>query len=247
MRRKCTFKGCDRWAAYCGLCNLHYKNPDPDAPRKPKAYGLGTRYPWMRTIYTNMKQRCLNPKNPNYKHYGGRGIKICDRWLGKDGVNNFIRDVGLRPDNEGRSIWWLDRIDPNGDYCPENCRWAHKWQQAGNTRKQKKYSQLRGVTYNEFFKRWEAYLTVDGHDYKEWASSEEEAYQKRLELEINIYLASIDIAGYISISAMSKETFAMAVAVSWIAVKVNIATSNWSALIAVPVINRILNRTYTVQ
>lgn len=183
MRRKRKFKGCDRWAAYSGYCEKHYDNPDPHAPRRNRKYGLGVRYPWMRSIHSAMIQRCTNPNNPNYKYYGGRGIKVCERWRGKDGVTNFIEYMGLRPDSDGRSIWWLDRINPDGDYCPENCRWAHKWTQAINTRKKKKFSKLRGVTYNELFKCWQAYLTVDGHDYKEYASSEEEAYQKRLELE----------------------------------------------------------------
>ena len=74
-----------------------------------------------------MRNRCTNPNNTNYKNYGGRGIKVCERW---DDFTVFIADMGERP--EGKT---LDRIDNDGNYEPSNVRWATRSEQQKNKRK----------------------------------------------------------------------------------------------------------------
>jgi len=90
-------------------------------------------------IWQGMKARCLNPSNKHYANYGGRGIKICDKWI--NDFNQFVKDMGERP--QGYSI---DRIDNNGDYTPNNCKWSTKKEQQRN-RRITKYVTIENVKY----------------------------------------------------------------------------------------------------
>jgi len=76
--------------------------------------------------WLHMKDRCNNPNNTEYKNYGGRGIKVCERWCD---YSNFFADMGERP--KGKT---LDRKDVNGNYEPSNCQWATNKEQGNNKR-----------------------------------------------------------------------------------------------------------------
>lgn len=80
-------------------------------------------------VWKAMKQRCGNPNDAGYKHYGGLGVSVCERW--KESFDNFIQDMGFRPSD----LHSIDRTNPYGNYEPENCRWVTLDVQANNKRK----------------------------------------------------------------------------------------------------------------
>lgn len=84
----------------------------------------------------SMRSRCFNPNNPSYSHYGAIGISVCERW--RNSFVNFLTDMGERPSKD----YSIDRIDVNGDYEPNNCRWATQIQQQNNKKNNN------NITYN---------------------------------------------------------------------------------------------------
>ena len=103
--------------------------------------------------WSNMKQRCINPKHPAYKNYGGRGITVCEEWLSSFSV--FMTWATANGYSEDLSI---DRIDVNGSYCPENCRWITMKEQGFNRRNN------HIITYNgktQTMRQWSDELGID--------------------------------------------------------------------------------------
>lgn len=101
------------------------------AGERTKTHGLTRGKKYQSKVYnawSHMKQRCENPKAPNYESYGGRGIAVCERW--RNSFEAFYEDMG-KPPTPGHSI---GRRNNNGNYEPDNCRWETETQQANNTR-----------------------------------------------------------------------------------------------------------------
>lgn len=91
--------------------------------------------------WSHMKRRCYCKQDKSFHRYGGRGIEVCDRW--KDDFSAFLNDMGLRPSSKHS----IDRIDPNGNYEPSNCRWA-TWNEQARTRRNSVTIEAFGVSVN---------------------------------------------------------------------------------------------------
>ena len=129
--------------------------------------------------YRAMLDRCYNKNYPNAKHYSGRGISVCERWLGKDGFRHFLSDMGKRP--IGKSS--LDRIDNNAGYSPDNCRWSTWLEQEGNRRIN---NEIVGVSKHHQNGGWNAYISVDGKRKMKCFRLKKDAIAQRLAWEAEL-------------------------------------------------------------
>lgn len=160
-RNICVVEGCNEYAHAHGYCSGHYWRLQRYGDVTGKPEYLARDNPREHSSWQAMRHRCTCPNAHEYRNYGGRGIKVCDRWMKRpEGFKNFLEDMGPRP--EGYS---LDRIDTNGDYCPENCRWADYRTQnrnrrsnaniayKGETHTLKEWSEILGINYKILVQR----------------------------------------------------------------------------------------------
>lgn len=144
--------GCFRKKATALRCTTHGHN---SGYQKTPTY----------VCWKSMRQRCRNPKVRNFEHYGGRGIRVSERW---DCFENFIADMGEVP-----AGMTLDRIDVNGDYGPDNCRWATRIEQMNNRRNNRmikhegllltlaEWARRAGVKYHTLMARLDSGMSIE--------------------------------------------------------------------------------------
>ena len=140
----CKAQGCDQRSRMHGYCIKHFKrlqrNGSPEVVLLAKRSNIDAAKEVARAsrvtverlaeyrAWGSMRDRCANPKNKSFHNYGGRGISVCEQWQAS--FDAFMADMGPRPSPHHS----IDRIDNDGNYTPENCRWTTQGQQMNNVR-----------------------------------------------------------------------------------------------------------------
>lgn len=144
----------------CSKCG--YKKPWEN---REKITSLRLYHTW-----NGVKQRCINPNAHSYNNYGGRGIKICEEWLDFNNFRKWAEENGYNPNAPAQECT-LDRIDSNGNYCPENCRFASRKEQDNNKRSCVWVTDDNGETHN--LTQWGKILGIKrGTLYRRYLSGE---------------------------------------------------------------------------
>ena len=194
-----------RYGIYkCGFCGNNFKANTNDINRgHTKSCGCyskkhGLKNTRLYSIWSLLKGRVLNPKNKQYSDYGGRGITICDEWK-----NDFKSFYDWAMKNEYSDELSIDRIDNDGNYCPENCRWTTRTIQSRNQRKRRdNTSGYKGVSY---YKDSNNYCASIHLNYKKISLG---SYKTAVEgaIAYNNYIIENNLEGFI-LNEISTEGF----------------------------------------
>lgn len=132
--KECVVNGSDLRRGHTTSCGCYHRELFGEIARQNKTHGKSKCR--LYKVWSSMKTRCYDQNLGCFKHYGGRGIKICDEWLGPDGFQHFWEWACANGYDDTAPQWQftLDRTDNNGNYCPENCRWVTMVQQSNNKR-----------------------------------------------------------------------------------------------------------------
>lgn len=167
-------------------------------------------------IWVAMIQRCTNSNCESYPNYGGRGITICDRWLGEEGLANFIADMGRKP--SGCS---LDRINNDGPYSPENCRWSTRQEQQRNRRVNHnvtingethcltEWAEIKGISVRTLFKR------IHGLGWSEERAITEPICRHRSNKIITVGEQSMSVSEWSKVTGIPESTLRSRLSCGW--------------------------------
>lgn len=150
-------------------------------------YGNSTNYKRLYSIFNGMRSRCYNIKDVNYNNYGARGIKIYDKW-----INNFFEFMDWAMQNGYKKNLTIDRIDNNGNYEPNNCRWTTLKEQENNRRDNvflkykgkvktlKQWAETIGISYNTLYSRYSREIELVNNSVKSQIDISKILYKKDL-------------------------------------------------------------------
>lgn len=133
-----AYQGKGEWLCRCIRCGEEHLRITASLRETSKHHHKVGKHPLYRK-WCGMIRRCHNSADPRYMYYGGRGINVCDRW--RESFEHFVEDMGM-PVNKS---YTLERINVNGDYSPENCKWA-SWEEQANNKTTNVYITFNGKT-----------------------------------------------------------------------------------------------------